>query len=54
MWIFGAFEIHLLEPVEQRTLQNGIDLLPSQQGAIAVIVIRVAEVKRDLFEVRGR
>jgi hypothetical protein len=47
-----AIEIHIFETVEWRTLQNGIDSLPPQQ--VAVSTLRVVEVKRDLFEARGR
>jgi hypothetical protein len=45
-----AIEIHIFETVELRTLQNGINSLPSQQ--VAVSMLRVVEVKSDLFEER--
>jgi hypothetical protein len=50
---FGGTEVHLLEPVERRTLQKSIDLLPSQPGRI-VRILPVAEVKRDQFKSRRR
>jgi hypothetical protein len=45
--------VHLLEPVERRSLQKGINLLPSQLGAI-VRILQVPELKRDEFEARRR
>jgi hypothetical protein len=53
MFTGSGTKVHLLKPVEWRSLQKSINLLPSQLGAI-VRILQVPELKRDEFEARRR
>jgi hypothetical protein len=53
MFTGSGTKVHLLKPVEWRSLQKSINLLPSQLGAI-VRIRQVPKLKHDLFEARRR